>query len=1005
MVKAMLKNPWWWLLFIVIFIASSVSINYSLRRWVILPGFIRLELEQADSEWHRVLDAIERETEHLTQLTTDWAQWDDSYRFIEDKNSDYITSNLTLASLQEASGINMVFFYDQQGRFVWGEVFDTAQGGTLDIAEFPRASPPSHRFLLEHTSPSSGYAGIVDSEAGALLIAAQPILTSQGEGPIAGTLVIGRFLNQSSLDQLALQTQVDFIARPVSLINRDSDRKTSEFSELHAGGARMYIIDDRALEVDGVLTGIDGQPALAIRLTIPRYVMAEGIKMAQLAVVSIQVSLFLICLIGYLIFYFYTKATRDANVKIQQLVGLRTRQLRQAKEQAEEASLQAEAANAAKTVFLANMSHEIRTPMNAMINLSYLCLQGALPVKQRKYIEKLHHAAQSLLRIINDVLDFSKIEAGKMTLELADFSLDDLLAQLAVLENLRRKDVQLLFDVAPGTPLWLEGDMFRINQLLVNLLGNAFKFTDTGEVRLSIRQLKQHSGSENDPLRLEFLVEDSGIGISQKVVDKMFEAFTQADSSTTRRFGGSGLGLVICRQLAELMGGRLSLTSELAVGTRVRVVLPLALAGKVTPSGHDPATAGRVLLLGEQPSTLLAFEHSLTAFGLAVSHTSLTELADTHLAEVDVLLIDESCNRDDLLELCRKIRADGLPGPLALYASASDELPVQLAGYDLRHVKKPLYFSRYCEAVRPAAEDALDQPAASGELAVLAASLHKQLGQQRILLADDSELNQMIVVELLADCGAEVVLADNGQQVLERLQQQPIDVILMDIQMPVMDGMEATRLIRAQSQWQQIPIIALTASASLSDRQAGLSLGMNEYLTKPIVPAELYAALSRCCVRKIGPDDAAETSNMNAAGATRQGSTSSPLSTAEPTAGQDAAHYDGLDICAGLKTCNGKQALFNKLLRKFLATYSTIDTEISQAIAAEDLAKARRLAHKLTGVCANIGALTLADTAGQIDRSLAGTAAAQALAPEFCAPLQRDLQQLLKSVERYSRDH
>ena len=670
-----------------------------------------------------------------------------------------------------------------------------------------------------------------------------------------------------------------------------------------------------------------------------------------------------------------------------------------AKLQAEEALKIAAAANESKSVFLANMSHEIRTPMNAIINLSYLCLQNELEAKQRDYIEKLNNSAKSLLQIINDILDFSKVEAGKMEFEVMAFSLDEILGHLAVIDTFKKhgESIQPIFDITPGTPTYLLGDMLRINQILQNLLSNAIKFTDKGHIVLSISVFEDIG----EQLKIAFEVQDSGLGMPQSVADNMFEPFSQADSTTTRFFGGSGLGLVIVKQLARLMSGDFSLISEPGKGTTARVILPLSIA-PLSTNADITVIDKKVLLIAEDEHTRRGIKNTLTAFGVAVTDKA-SPGADEHIADAfDVLLIDESSivSQVDIYQQWLQL----LPKSLRVFfVSDNGQIPDKLSFYPIKPLKKPVYFSSFVEALLTTQFDSKAALETDSEVKSetdsntnevidndqrhkrkskninqrlqLSSNLYQQVGKQSILLVEDNQLNQEIIVDLLADSGADILVAENGQVALDLLAFQQVDVILMDIQMPVMDGLEATKKIRACPKWQDIPIIALTASAIKNDMAAGLAIGMNEYLTKPIIPEELFAALNRCCQNK------------------------HYRNTSEQAKQSEQQLYPGLDIKAALKTCNGKEHLFNKLIAQYYEKFKHVDEKILQVLADGDNVEASRIAHNLCGISANLGALSLADTARQISKELA--LPAETLSDDVKRRLKQDVLQVMTSIKQY----
>jgi len=978
-----------WLFLILTFITLFFgAVNHALQRWVILPGFTLLEREQAENELQRVIDAINRETEHIDLLLGDWAIWDDTYNFVQESDpkdrQDYIDSNLVWKSLESASGINLIFIYNSEDELLWGGVFDTARGGLIDVQEFSKKSAPAYKHLLQHDALTSTIAGIVDSSAGPILIASRPVITTRGEGPIAGTILMGRFLSGALLEKMSAQTRVEFDARSLSHLS-PNDELYEHVNHLHLGDTEIVEIDKHTLEIDGLIAGINGEPLLAVRAQIPRSIMQEGLQVARLASVSVLISFVLLCLfLGFGVMY-YSLGMHAANTRTKELVKSRTQELKLAKEKAEDISYLAAAASESKSAFLANMSHEIRTPMNAIINLSYLSLQNELPRKQRNYIEKVNSSANFLLRIINDILDFSKVEAGKMHVEMVDFSLDEMLAYLAMLESLKSqdKDIQFIFDIDPNTPVFLTGDNLRLNQILMNLLSNAIKFTQRGHVILSVRVLER----SQDLVTLQFLVEDSGVGIPKSISNKLFQPFTQADASTTRRFGGTGLGLVISKQLSELMGGSLELLSTEGNGTKASVILPMSIASGL--SSAPPEYDHKVMLFSQDKKVGQAIKNTLRAYDVDIMSTD--SLLTTYEAEPDdVLLIDDSFTAGDIIDFVQYQQnrlGEEFDTLKFVLLSDSQQLPENLINYPIRNLKKPVYFSNFYECLNSTESDMFGERVKTGSLEKLSSELYRKIGPQRILLAEDNELNQEIIVDLLANCGAKVFVVGDGEAALDLLRHKDksgegIDVILMDIQMPNMNGLEASRQIRQQDKWKHIPIIALSASATTENIEEGLAIGMNEYLSKPLIPEDLFSALSRYC-----------SSNHKV-------TAQSVVNDLPPL--QDSSKFVGLNVAAGLKTCNGKQVLFEKMLRKFVLKYQHIDEELCQALDNGEITQAKALAHNLKGVSANIGAFQFSETIGEIEEQLSDSSVNITNLP--IAVLSERLQQVVISIETYCRE-
>nr|WP_328595839.1 response regulator [Rugamonas aquatica] len=661
----------------------------------------------------------------------------------------------------------------------------------------------------------------------------------------------------------------------------------------------------------------------------------------------------------------------------------------------------AEDATRSKSLFLANMSHEIRTPMNAIIGMSHLALKTGLTPRQHDYVQKIQRAGQHLLGIINDILDFSKIEADKLQVENQPFELDQLLENLATLigDKVNAKGLELVFDVAPDVPTALVGDALRLGQILINYANNAVKFTEQGEVAVTVRV----RGSDEHHVLLHFAVRDTGIGLSEEQMRQLFQSFQQADASTTRKYGGTGLGLAISKKLAQLMGGEVGVESQPGLGSTFWFTARLEIGQSARPSLlPSPDLRGKRLLVvddNDSARSVLAELLRGMRFDVRVASSGAEALGVVRDAAVGgeplhVVLLDWQMPGMSGIDTAAAIKALALQEPprmMMVTAYGREEVQQQAhsAGIDdvlIKPVNASVLLNTLIRLLGGEVDDsALARPAPVSTLAALAT-----LRGARVLLAEDNELNQQVAAELLADAGLVVDIANNGVEAVAMAQRAQYDIVLMDMQMPEMDGVEATRALRALPELDGLPVVAMTANAMQADRELCIQAGMVDFVIKPVEPDDLWRAL----LRWVPPRHA-----MPAPDAIAGNGQDEALAHASPHA--PAAEEDdfpqsipGLDMVSGLRRVLGKRPRYLAMLRGFVANQAGAVRQISALIAAGDRAGAERGAHTLKGLAGNIGAGALQLLAGEAEHALSPAAVGEAGAAELSARLAPQLAQL-----------
>lgn len=724
--------------------------NILVSQCIVFPGFKELQDDHAKQDIERCIQAIDREMFHLSNISKDWSIWDDTYAFIQNGNPEYIKSNLT--DIFEPLEINAFYFCDLDGNIVWGKCYDLAESNEMEIAEFSQEKFKKDNILLKHDNIESKITGIIVTQAGPMMISSMPILQTNGSGPIKGTIIIGRLLNEEYIAKMAEQTNVNFKFINTKKVNlNDAEKKAvtalsqkSTFEiEKNSDGLRAY----------GAMFDLTKQTMFLVKADIDQAITKKGVNVVSLLLSSAFATL----IIFATLFYSTLDRVVLSRIKILQKdisliaktgdLSLRTKLVRKINkkekdeieylgdtfnimiEKLESTDNQLKNATKIKSEFLANMSHEIRTPMNAIIGFGDLLAEEKLSHQQRLYINTIRSAGQNLLILINDILDFSKIEAGKLNIDKTECDLGEILGHIDSLMRPTALNKGLDFQILQCSPLpqKITTDSARVCQCLINLINNAIKFTQKGHVYANVT----YDENNGNPV-VRFDIEDTGIGISENAKDTIFESFTQADSSTTRKYGGTGLGLTISKRLIQLLDGQISFKSTCDKGSTFTFTIPADI--NVTP----------------------------------------TQFLDKYN------FVNHFTN------------------PI------QEEIPILFSG--------------------------------------------------NVLVAEDNPSSQMLIKLLLEKVGVTVEMANDGVEAVKLATDLAYDLILMDMQMPKMNGYEATRELRRNSI--NTPIVALTANAMKDDEKICLSAGCSDYLSKPIKKKHLHAMLEKYL-------DKAETGTLN----------------------------------------------------------------------------------------------------------------------------------------------
>ena len=884
-----------------LFLALGLAIcagSYLALRLSVLPAFEEFEYGATADALARVESILEGDLQALEVINIEYSAWDDTVHYIETGDPEFEEENLSPGYWQSID-MDMVVVFDKGGELLYGWMMDPSSREPMFSGnDLPKALQ-SGGVLVSHDSEDSSVLGLIRTRFGLMHVVSYPVIDTQGNGPVAGTVVVGLLLDDRKLEQLRARATANLSVHimgekglPAHIVSAFRDQSAAE---------KETTIVTYADYVHGlnVLFDVFGEPVAVLEIRQPRLITKIGADTIRTAMTFLGIgsliflltALFLIRRLivspvqaltdkivqirttGNLEFDAGDARSDEVGVLASSFEGLTTG-LRRTREELESARDEALTMSKAKSEFLARMSHEIRTPMNGVLGMTELLQNTALDEKQRRFAKTIYSSAESLLHIINDILDISKIEAGKLELDIAPFNLRHMVEECLELlaDSAHRKDLELIGAIDADTHTFVEGDALRLRQVLINLLSNAVKFTEHGEI---IVRIEERDG-DADHANYRFEVEDTGVGISTENAEKIFDPFTQEDGSTTRRFGGTGLGLSICKQLIELMDGEIGVEANGSGGCTFWFTVSLTRDSETSEQLQFELLDGKdVLIVDDNATNRETLQHQLEGWNMRVESASSGPEALGLLGSrarnerpFDVVLLDMNMPEMDGIQLARAIRQsenlNSVPLIMLSSVSAIDAGDGRDASDIDAWLTKPVRQARLFDALsshlsrpRRPRQDA-DESATNDSVASGTATNDNASSDLKVLMAEDNPVNQMVSVGMLDELGHATTVANNGREAFELFKEQEFDLVLMDCQMPVLDGFKATRLIR---QWENeenrepTRIVAVTANALGGDRERCLAAGMDDYVSKPFTLEGLGSAVASV-MKDAGPDAA-----------------------------------------------------------------------------------------------------------------------------------------------------